>query len=41
MRELVEKAGLPQPDEVQQRAEHGELVLLWHDPKLAVVVELE
>jgi hypothetical protein len=39
MRQLLADAGLPLPDEVQ----HGEtsIRLLWHDRKVAVVVELE
>jgi hypothetical protein len=39
MRELLTGEGLPQPDEVEYRDES--IVLLWHDTKLAVVVELE
>ena len=37
IRELLEEAGLPEPDEVEYR--RGEIVLLWHDRKLAVVIE--
>jgi hypothetical protein len=39
MRELLTGEGLPQPDEVEYR--DASIVLLWHDTKLAVVVELE
>jgi hypothetical protein len=36
---LLEEAGLPQPDEV----EYGEACvrLLWHEQKLAVVVDID
>jgi hypothetical protein len=37
-RELLPEAGLPQPDEVEYRDES--VVFLWHETKLAVVVEL-
>jgi hypothetical protein len=39
MQELLEEAGLPQPDEV----EYGEncIRLLWHDREAAVIVDLE
>ncbi len=39
MRALLESAGLPEPDEV----EYGRMSirLLWHDRKVAVVVDLE
>jgi hypothetical protein len=39
MRQLLDDAGLPAPDEVQ----YGEVCirLLWHDRKVAVVVELD
>jgi hypothetical protein len=38
-RELLAAEGLAQPDEVERRPD--ELVFLWHDQKLAVVVELD
>ena len=38
MRDLLDDAGLPQPDEVEYRAD--EIVCLWHERKTAVVVEL-
>ena len=38
MREIVEDAGLSAPDEVEHRPD--EVVFLWHDTKLAVIVEL-
>lgn len=39
MRELLDGEGLPQPDEVEYR--EASVVLLWHDTKLAVVIDLE
>ena len=41
MRELVEAAGLTEPDEVRYEFEPNEVVLTWRDRKLAVVVELD
>jgi hypothetical protein len=38
MRELLEREGLPQPDEVEQR--ETSVLLLWHATKLAVVIDL-
>ena len=38
-RRLLEEGGLPQPDAVE--VEPDSLVFLWHEPELAVVVELE
>lgn len=38
LRDLLPGAGLPPPDEV--RYEPGEVLLLWHETKLAVVIEL-
>jgi hypothetical protein len=38
MRELLEGQGLPQPDEVEYR--ETSIVLLWHETKLAVVIDL-
>ena len=37
-RELLASEGLAQPDAIERRP--NELVFLWHDRKLAVVVEL-
>ena len=37
-RELLEHGGLAQPDEVAIAPD--ELLFLWHEPKVAVVVEL-
>jgi hypothetical protein len=37
-RELLSSEGLAQPDEVEHRPD--ELVFVWHEQKLAVVVEL-
>ena len=39
MRELLTAEGLPQPDEVEHR--EASVVLLWHETKLAVVIDLE
>jgi hypothetical protein len=39
MRELLSESGLPPPDEVEYR--DRSIVLLWHEMKLAVVVELD
>jgi hypothetical protein len=41
MRELIQGAGLPDPDEVRYEFDPNEVVLTWHDPKLAVVIDLE
>jgi hypothetical protein len=38
-RELLPDAGLSQPDEVEYREES--VVFLWHETKLAVIVELD
>ena len=38
MRAIAVQAGLPQPDEVEYRED--EVVFLWHETKLAVIVEL-
>ncbi len=38
-RRLLAAGGLPQPDAVEVRADG--LVFLWHEPKLAVVVDLD
>ena len=38
MREIVSDADLPPPDEVEHRPD--EVVFLWHETKLAVIVEL-
>jgi hypothetical protein len=39
LRELLPDAGLPQPDEVEYREES--VVFLWHETKLAVIVDLD
>lgn len=39
MRELLTGEGLPQPDEVEYR--ESSIVLLWHETKLAVVIDLD
>jgi hypothetical protein len=39
MRELLERAGMPQPDEVEHR--ETSILMLWHATKLAVVIDLE
>ena len=38
---VAEKAGLPEPDEINYREEADEVELIWHEQKLAVVVELD
>jgi hypothetical protein len=38
-RRLLEEGGLAQPDAVE--VSPGELVFFWHEPKLAVVLELD
>jgi hypothetical protein len=38
MRELLNSVGLPEPDEVQYG--HRSIRLLWHDRKVAVVVDV-
>jgi hypothetical protein len=39
MRALLSEAGLPPPDEVEHRGRS--IVLLWHETKLAVIVDLD
>ncbi len=39
-RNLLRDEGLAQPDAVEHDPEADELVFLWHEPKLAVVLEL-
>ena len=39
LRELLPRTGLPQPDEVEYREES--VVFLWHETKLAVVIDLD
>ena len=39
MRELLEHSGLPQPDEVEYR--ERSILMLWHETKLAVVIDLD
>ncbi len=41
MRQIAESAGLGDPDEVRHEPEHNEIVLIWEEEKLAVVVELD
>jgi hypothetical protein len=36
---LVSDAGLQMPDEVRRELSTGRLTLLWHEQRLAVVVE--
>lgn len=38
MRELLDDAGLPEPDEVEYG--HACIRLLWHDRKVAVIVDV-
>jgi hypothetical protein len=39
-RRLLEEEGFEPPDEVVHESDPPELVFLWHEEKLAVVVEL-
>ena len=39
MRELLEHSGLPQPDDVEYR--ERSILMLWHETKLAVVIDLD
>lgn len=39
VRRLLESQGLPAPDEVEHR--ESEIVLLWHESKLALVIDLD
>jgi len=39
MRRLLEREQLPEPDEVEHR--ENSIVLLWHEQRLAVVVDLD
>ena len=39
MRALLEDHGLPQPDEVEYG--HTCIRLIWHEPKLAVVIDID
>jgi hypothetical protein len=39
LRRLLEESGMPQPDEVEHRP--AELVLLYHEEKLAFTFELD
>ncbi|HEX8647704.1 MAG TPA: hypothetical protein VF715_12445 [Thermoleophilaceae bacterium] len=38
---IAEQAGLPEPDEVHYFEAEEELEFVWHEQKLAVVVELD
>lgn len=39
-RGLLDDQGLAQPDEIHHDLEAAEVVFIWHEPKLAVVIEL-
>jgi len=39
-RNLIRSEGFDQPDEVEHDPESSELVFLWHEPKVAIVIEL-
>ena len=41
MRQIAKSAGLGEPDEVRHEPEHNEIVLIWEEEKLAIVVELD
>ena len=40
MRALLREHDLPEPDEILDHDEGG-IVCLWHEPKVAIVVDLE
>jgi hypothetical protein len=40
MRRLLRDHDLPEPDEILDHKEGG-IVCLWHEPKVAIIVELE
>ena len=40
VRELIAGAGMQEPDEFQFNELRNELIALWHEQKLAVIVEL-
>lgn len=40
MRRLLRDHDLPEPDEILDH-EDGGIVCLWHEPKVAIVVDLE
>ena len=40
MRRLLQEHDLPEPDDILDH-EDGGIVCLWHEPKVAIVVELE
>jgi len=40
LRELLNHNGLPEPDEVRPH-EDGGIICLWHDRKVAVIVDLD
>lgn len=39
-RNLLDEEGIPQPDEVEHDLAVGELLFLWHERKVAIVIEL-
>jgi hypothetical protein len=41
LRDLLAESGLPAPDEVRYDALRGEVLFLFHEHKLAVVIDLE
>ena len=41
MREILSSAELPDPDEVIRDAANEELVLLWHEQRLVLTIELD
>ena len=40
MRRLLREHDLPEPDEILDHEDSG-IVCLWHEPKVAIVVDLE
>jgi hypothetical protein len=41
VRELCRSQGLPQPDEFIEADDADEVLALWHDRKVALVIELD
>jgi hypothetical protein len=41
VRELCRSQGLPQPDEFIEADDAEEVLALWHDRKVALVIELD
>ena len=39
-RDLLKREGFAQPDEVRHWGDPDEVVFMWHEPKVAIVIEL-